>query len=219
MIEILGRCRQGELEKDLKVEIRNTILIILLGTALGVLSKLLDNMPLISAIGWHRIFGCLDLRNVFTRQAVWGLFAVIIAIYSKRPLRASINIFGFFLGMLIGYYTITITVSGFFPRAYMLAWGLLTLFTPVLAFFTWYAKGHGWIATVLSSIIIAFFFTQAFCFGKWYIDISHYDGVICLVLAIILLYRDIRKLVFSLLGVLITAPIIKILLPYIFGGL
>jgi hypothetical protein len=43
--------------------------------------------------------------------------------------------------------------------------------------------------------------------------------VICLVLAIILLYRDIRKLVFSLLGVLITAPIIKILLPYIFGGL
>ncbi len=217
--EIFIKCRQGTLGKNLRTDIINTLLIILIGSALGILSKLLDNMSLNDAIGWHRVLEWSDLGNVFSRLSVWALFAVIIAVLSKRPLRASVNVFGFFSGMLIGYYTITIFISGFFPKTYMIAWGVITLFTPVLAFFAWYSKGHGWLAIFLSSIIIGFFFTQAFSFGMYYIDISYYDGLICLLLVIILLYRDKKQLIISLIGALIVAPLLENYLPYIFGGL
>ncbi len=219
MKEIFSNCRQGTLEKNLKSDIINTILMILSGSMLGVFSKLLDNMSLNDAIGWHRVLMDLDLRNVFSRLAIWSLFAVMIAVLSKRPLKASVNVFGFFIGMFIGYYSITLFVSGFFPKTYMIAWGIIILFSPVLAFFAWYSKGHGWIAIVLSSIIIGFFFTQAFSFGMYYIDISYYDGVTSLLVVVILLYRDKKQMILSLIGALIAAPFIKNLLPYIFGGL
>lgn len=219
MKELFIKCRRGKLEKNLKSDITNTILIILIGIVLGAFSKLLDNFPLNDFIGWHRVLECLDLRNVFSRLSVWALFALIITVLSKRPLRASINVFGFFVGVLIGYYTITIFISGFSPKTHAIAWGIISLLTPVIAFFTWYSKGYDRLAIVLSSIIIGFFFTQAFSFGIWYIGISHYDGVLSLLLSIIILYRGKKKLLLSLAGALITAPIIKICLPYIFGGL
>ena len=217
--EMLVKCRQGKLEKKLKSEITITVLIFLMGTTLGVLSKLLDIVFVNEAIRWHRVFGLLDLRNVFSRLSVWALMALVIAVFSKRPLRASINVFGFFVGMLTGYYLTTIFVAGFFPQTYMIAWGIITLLTPIPAFFSWYSKGHGWLAIILSSIIIGFFFTQAFSFGRWYVDISNYDGIICFLLSIALLYRDKKQLLFSLIGALIIAPLIKTCLPYIFGGL
>lgn len=207
------------IEKHSESIIINTLLVILMGMVLGVLSKVIDNISINDAIGWHRAFGLLDLRNVFSRLSVWALFALAIAVFSKRPFRASMNVFGFFVGMLIGYYTITIFTSGSFPKTHMIAWGYITLLTPIIAFLAWYSKGHGWLAITLSSIIIGFFFTQAFSFGMWYIDISYYDGVIGLILSIVLLYRDKEQLSLSLIGALIAAPLIKICLPHIFGGL
>jgi hypothetical protein len=159
------------------------------------------------------------LGNVFSRLSIWVLLAVIISVNSKGPLRASVNVFGFFVGMLAGYYMITIYVSGFFPKSYMIAWGIITLFTPFLAYLIWYSKGSGLIAIPLSSIIIGFFITQAFSFGMYYIDLSYYDGVICLLLAILVLYKDNKQLVLSIIGAIIVAPFIKVIIPYIFGGL
>lgn len=219
MKELLAKCRPITSEKNLKTDIINTVLIILMGIALGVFSKLIDNMSLNDAIVWQKILAKIDLRNVLSRLSVWTLFALGISVFSKRPLRASINVFGFFLGMLIGYYTITITVSGFFPKTFIIAWSTIALSTPIFAFFTWYSKGCGWLATVLSSIIIGFFFVQAFSFGMWYIDVSHYAELICLVIAIILLYRSRMQMLLSLIGASIIAPLIQICLPYIFGGL
>ncbi|NLP30438.1 MAG: hypothetical protein GX363_04820 [Clostridiales bacterium] len=204
---------------NIKSNLMNTILIILVGVALGIFSKLLDNMPLYDDAYWHRILEILDLGNVFSRLSIWVLLAVIISVNSKGPLRASVNVFGFFVGMLAGYYMITIYVSGFFPKSYMIAWGIITLFTPFLAYLIWYSKGSGLIAIPLSSIIIGFFITQAFSFGMYYIDLSYYDGVICLLLAILVLYKDNKQLVLSIIGAIIVAPFIKVIIPYIFGGL
>ncbi|AOT71898.1 hypothetical protein [Geosporobacter ferrireducens] len=217
--ELLSKCRSITSEKILKSEIINTILISILGILFGVLSKLLDNMSLNNDILWQRILGIVDLANIFSRLSIWALFAVGIAVFSKRPFRASVNVFGFFIGMLMGYYTITITVSGFFPKTYMIAWSIITLFTPIFAFLTWYAKGHGWLAVTLSGIIIGFFFTQAFSFGVWYIDVSYFAEVLCLVIATVLLYRDKIQLLLSLIVALTIAPLIQFCLPYIFGGL
>lgn len=219
MKEIFNKCRMSDSEKNLKFEITNTILIVLFGIVLGVFAKLIENISIDYEILWQKILDIIDLRNILSRLSVWALFALGIAIYSKRPSRASINVFGFFVGMLIGYYTITITVSGFFPRTYIIAWCIITLFTPILAFLTWYSKGRGWLAIVLSSVVIGFFFTEAFSFGMWYISISYYAEFFCMVVAIILLFKDKKQLIFSLIGALVISPFIQICLPYIFGGL
>lgn len=217
--ELLDKCRKGKPDNNKTAMIINTLLIILTGTALGVLSKLLDNMSLNDAVGWQRALAASDLRNAFSRLAVWALLALAVAVFSKRPLRASVNVFGFFLGMLIGYYAVTIFISGFFPKTYIITWGIITLFTPVIAYFAWYSRGDGWLAILFSSIVTGFFITQAFNFGMWYIDIAYYDGVICLILSIILLYKNKKQLLLSLSGALLAAPIITVCFPYIFGGL
>lgn len=219
LIEILNKCRKGDSEKNLKSEIINTACMVVLGICLGVFSKFLDNTAVNDEILWQRMLGIIDLRNVFSRLSIWALLAFGIAIYSKRPSRASINVFGFFVGMLAGYYTVTITVSGFFPKTYMIAWGVITLFTPLLAFFAWYAKGTGWLSISISAMTIGFFITQALSFGMWYIDIKYFAELICLIFAIIILNKKGKPLLYSLLGALLVSPLIKMVLPYIFGGL
>lgn len=217
--EFLNKSRKSNSKKKLNSEIVTTILISFLGIALGVFAKTIDNISINDEILWQRILGEIDLRNVLSRLSIWALFALVIVVYSKRAARASINVFSFFVGVLTAYYFITITVSGFFPYTYMLVWGIITLFTPIVGFFTWYSKGNGVFSIICSSIIIGFFFDQAFSFGICYINISYYAELICLFLSIILLYNDKKQIGISILGALVIAPFLQVCLPYIFGGL
>src|SRR5699024_7916071 len=113
----------------------------------------------------------LDLRNFFSRMGVWIFLALLISVYSKSPIRAAINVFLFFVGMVGGYYLYTVTIAGFFPKSYMLIWIFMTFVSPFIAYICWYAKGKGITATAISSIIFMFISRQTFAFGFWYFDI------------------------------------------------
>ncbi len=214
MREILNKCRQSNSEKKLKSEIVRTLMILFFGFALGIFAKIIDNISINDGVLWQRLLGEIDLRNVLSRFSIWALFALGIAVYSKRAVRAGINVFSFFVGMLLGYYLITITVSGFFPKTYIIGWSIITLFTPIVGFFAWYSKGNGICSIICSAIILGFFFNQAFSFGFWYINISYYAELICLFFSIILLYNNKNQIAFSLLGALLIAPCIQVCLPY-----
>ena len=92
--------------RDIKLSLRvsYSILILLFGVALGVLSKWLDNMWINDAIWWQHILGIIDLRNVFSEFAIWLLIAIALSVYSSTPLRAALNVFLFFVGMCISYH-------------------------------------------------------------------------------------------------------------------
>lgn len=101
----------------------------------------------------------------------------------------------------------------------MLYWGIITLITPVAAFFTWYSKGEGIFSILCSAIILSIFFDQAFSFGIWYINVSYYTELIILFLSIALLYRDKKQISFSLIGALVIAPFVQFCSSFIFGEL
>ena len=81
-----------------------TIGIMLLGVALGTFSKYLDyhqaQLPYLLGVIDRR----LDVHNFLGGFAPWIFIAVCISIYSSTPVRAAINVFTFFVGMIACYY-------------------------------------------------------------------------------------------------------------------
>lgn len=156
--------------KDIKIskKIIYSLLILLLGIILGVFSKWLDNLSINDAIWWQHILGIVDLRNVFSYVGIWLFLAITISVFSRTPLRASLNVFLFFVGMTVSYHLYTIMFSGFNPKSYMMIWYGITAITPILAFICWYAKGNNKISNIISSVILAIMLKESFSVGIWY---------------------------------------------------
>lgn len=215
----LTQIRAGKPNRPLARELSVTALFLLLGAVLGVAAKWMDTLGCGDGNVWAGLMLRLGLPQLFSRMGVWALLALLIAVYSRRAVKAALNTFAFFLGMLAGYYLYTIYFVGFFPRSYMISWGLITLATPLLGAIAWYAKGHGWPAVLFSAAILSFFIYQAFAFGMWYCDVTHWQELLFLPVAVIILYSGPKKLLWSLLGAVLLAPLCRELLPYVVGGL
>ena len=157
--QFLERVRKPQNNISLTKQIAETAGIILFGFVLGVLQKLMDGAPTNAFLEVMQQFG---VGNYFGRLAIWILLATIISVYAKSPLRAAINTFCFFISMLAGYYLYTNYVLGFFPRTYMMIWIVIAFASFFMAYICWYAKGEGFVAIIISSVIIGVLLAQAF---------------------------------------------------------
>ena len=187
--------------KDIKIskKIIYSLLILLLGIILGVFSKWLDNFAINDAIWWQHILGIIDLRNVFSDIGIWLFLAITISIFSKTPLRASLNVFLFFVGMTVSYHIYTIMFSGFNPKSYMMIWYGITAITPILAFICWYAKGNNKISIIISSVILAVMLIESFSVGIWYFYFKSIIDTLLFLGTMIVLYTKPKNSVYSLL--------------------
>lgn len=197
---------------SLKRQFLNTFFVLLFGIGMGVLSKFLDCIP---SNELPHFIEHIDLGNFFGRMSVWYFLAVVISVYSKTSLRAAINVFLFFAGMLAGYYAYTRIFAGFYPdRSYFMLWAGLTLISPVLAFICWYAKGAGKAAVVISSVIIAVLFLQAFYFGTTYFDASSPLEVIVWIAGIVILCQSPKRLAAVMVLSLVIAAVLRTISPF-----
>lgn len=146
MKTVLEKSRIPQKGVSLKKQVMVTIGIIFVGASLGVLQKWMDGSS-------DNIFPIwiqqLDIKNFFGRLAIWILSATGISVYSRSPLRASINTFFFFISMLSGYYLYCHHVLGFLPRTYMMIWVVISGLSFFLAYVCWYAKGEGMIGILI----------------------------------------------------------------------
>lgn len=193
----------------LSKKIINSLLVLVLGIILGMFSKWLDNISINDEIWWQHLIGILDLRNVFSLFGIWIFLATTISVFSNSPLRASLNVFLFFLGMTISYHLYTILFSGFNPKSYMMIWYIITLITPILAFICWYAKSDNKISLVICCGILAVMMLSSFGIGIWYFDFKSIIDTILFIGTMAVLYNNPKNSMYSLLGAIVLAFIFK----------
>lgn len=214
-MNFLNRIRCANKQMPMSKKILHSIAVLFFGIVLGTVSKFLDTTP---SNELPFIIERLDVRNFLGRFAIWILIAVCISIYSNSSIRAAVNVFTFFLGMVTSYYLYSTFIAGFFPRSYAMIWFGLTAISPLLAFVCWYAKGKSKISLAISSLIIAVLFNMTFSYGWIYFGIYSSLELIVFICGLIILRRSTIKetIVTTAIGV-IAAMILNMILPFYWG--
>lgn len=194
MLKILNKTRKVSGKMSVPKQIMTTFFALLFGGGMGIVAKFLDLNRLPSFLNW------LDLSNFLGRTAPWIFIAVCLAVFSKSPLKAGINVFAFFVGMLIGYYVWTRIFAGFYPDVpYLMRWLILAVVSPFLAFLVWYARGGGPLAIGISSVLIAIFCCLAFNLNFSDFRIVYFPEFILWLASIGILFKNVKQSAFSLL--------------------
>lgn len=207
------RCEEKSISTSRQVI--DTMAILFLGIALGTFSKFLDNT---ASNDLPFIFEYLDVGNFLGRFAIWVLIAICIAIYSNSSIRASINVFVFFAGMVTSYYLYSSFVAGFFSKSYAMIWVGFTAISPLLAFICWYAKGTSKISFALSAMIIAVLFNMTFVYGWIYFEMYSLLELLVFICGLAVLKRNTIKdsIIMTAIGIVL-AFALNLLVPFYFG--
>lgn len=210
------RCAENPISGNRKII--NTIAAFFLGIALGIFSKFLDFRQAQLPGVLMAIDGALDVHNFLGRFAIWALIALCISVYSNSAIRASVNVFVFFLGMVTSYYLYSNYVAGFFPRSYAMIWFGFTMISPFLAFICWYAKGKSKSAWMLSALILAVLFNMTFVYGWGYFEARSILELAVFMIGVAVLRRDTLKDSVLMGSVsIILACLLNTVVPFHFG--
>ena len=211
----LDKIRKPKKKKmDRGAMLRNTVLILLLGAALGVFAKWLDELAIDDRIWWQLVIERLDLGNVFSEMPVWLVLTMTIAVFSRSPVRAALNSFLFLLGMCLAYHAYTIVFAGFNPDRYMLIWYGITAVSPLLGAVCWYGKSGHNAAIVIDVLLLAVLFRFCFSVGWVYVGLNGTVNAALFAVAVIVLYRKPKQILIGALGGAALAVAVAPLLPF-----
>lgn len=216
MKNFLNKIRKPFKDKPLSQKIFDTLISFMGGFILGLMSKILDLLPLDFV---HDIFNSVDLGEFFSRISIWLLLALLISIVSKTPLRAALNVFVFYIGMLFSYYAYSYIVIGYCPKIVVIFWLLLALISPILSAICWYAKSESLVGIILGSVILSIFFVLAFAFDLNSFRIRH-SGLEAInwLIAVGVLYKSPKQISCVILLSAILAVIMRFIYVYVFMG-
>lgn len=216
-MKYLNRVRKPETQVSLQSKLLMVAGALLLGVCLGTLSKYLDYRQAALPGVLQLLDEVLDLHNFLGTFAPWIVIAVFLSIKSPGPFQASAAVLAFFMGMVASYYLYSNYVAGFFPKNYAMIWVGFTIFSPIPAFFCWYAKGTSWLAIVISAGILGFLINCTLAYGMWYVDLRSALHLVTLILGGLMLRRRSGMETLLVIGLSIpVAILLDMLIPFYF---
>ena len=117
--------------------VRNSLLILLLGVVLGVLSKWAD-------------FHSPWLAELTSGVHLWIFLGCALALYSRTPRRAALHAVLLLGGMVCAYYVTALIMKGAWARSFVIGWGIAAVLSAVPGYLLWFAKGRSRRAWLLS---------------------------------------------------------------------
>ena len=149
----------------------------ILGTLLGIMSKLLDINDFNTGLG-----------NMFSEIPVWILIGVFITFNSKDIKSAMLNVFLFNIGMIVTYYVTAEITNSIYGVSYIKYWTKVALISPFLSFIVYQVKRKDYLGKLISILIIVSTIYIILRFG----GPRYYDFIILFIL-IYLLYKERRN--------------------------
>ena len=210
----LNKIRAPHPCRNLLLDIGASFLILVFGTALGILSKYLDGMDFDHFGFLLSIAARLDLGNVLTEMAIWLVMALAIAALSRSPLKAAINVFLFFGGMCISYHICSVILKGFDPGSYMLIWYGITLMSPILGIICWYARGDSLVSIILDIPILAILSCYCFSVGWFYFYFRNGLYTVLFLIGAAALYKSPKQIVIAAAAGIILSMLLGPMLPF-----
>ena len=123
--------------------VRNSLLILLLGVALGALSK------------WSDSHMAVWLAELTSGISLWILLAAAVALYSRTAMRAALNVFLLLGGMVGAYYLTAVLTNSVWGKDYLIGWGIAAVLAAIPGYLVWFAKGRSRRAWLLSLGVLA----------------------------------------------------------------
>ena len=209
MKKALERIRKPRAAKKPWTDAAVSVSILLFGMALGIFAKWLDGRDMGSSL----LLSVLDPGNLLSGLPVFFLIALVLAVFSRSPLRAALNVFLFFIGMCACYHICSMLIAGFDPTRYMLIWYGLALLSPLFAVLCWYGKSGTAIGIVIGSLIMGVMAAFCFALGFWYFGFRGIAETVIFVLAAAVLYRSPKQCAISVIAGLALGFVFSALLP------
>lgn len=123
-------------------DIGSSLLILLVGLALGVISKWADlHAPM--------------LAELTSQLALWVLLASAVALGSRSPVRAALHTLLLLGGMVAAYYLSAQLMEDVWAKSFLAGWGTAALLSPAAGALVWYARGEDRWAWLLSLGVLA----------------------------------------------------------------
>lgn len=152
------------------MNMRNKVKLFSFGLLFGIIIRLLDIYTQV-------------LGNIFSSISVFILIGVFIVLKSKTRKDAMLNVFLFFIAMLITYYLTAMITHGVYGKRFIIGWGIVAFLSPILAYFTYFIKDKTMLSKIIKiGIILVTIVSSIKLFDKLYF----YDYLVILTLIYIL---------------------------------
>ncbi|WP_458123224.1 hypothetical protein [Paenibacillus sp. Z3-2] len=165
-MEIHNKLKRIEIENKstTKQKVLSIVNVIVIGGILGLAAKLVDTQ------GINPIFD-----DIGGRLGIWIFVATLLSVFSYSPKLAAVKICFFFSSLLIVYYLYTVFLLHFFPIKEIVFWGICAVVSPVCAYVMWYARGNGFVSSIILSLPITILMSEGYQLRNAYLpEHEHY---------------------------------------------
>ncbi len=182
--DALDRIREPETDVSLASSIVSSILVAVFGIVVGAVAQTFEYFAANSSVWWQDIVKDLQLNVVFEKFPFWFMLGLTVAVSSSRPLKAAINEFVFFVGVIVGFNIVPIVFSAAQRPDNMMTWIIAAVVSAPLAMIFWYAKSSSWPSIAFCAVIIGVL--GAYCFDCGFLYFHFNDLIMDLINAVIL---------------------------------